>query len=306
MKNYLFIGGAGFIGSSIIKQIAKCDGSPNITVIEPPEADVARLKGVNVRLVRGTISDTWLIEQLIVRHHVGTVVHLVSGIGNDGTDEDYQRELRQVVQPTIELAKLCGERHVRLVYFSSGGAVYGESADGCSHRETDTPNPKSYYGMAKLIVESNLRFYHRISGLQYLILRPSNPYGPGQNTHGRQGLIAVALGRARDGQTLTVWGDGSQVRDYIYIDDLAKAVCAVMESGVQNETINIGGGEGLSVGDVIAHINDVCPQPLRVEYAQERQGDVAASVLDVARMRQFWHQPLTPIRSGIRTFWNSL
>ena len=127
-----------------------------------------------------------------------------------------------------------------------------------------------------------------------------NPYGPGQYTDGRQGLIATALSKIQAGQPVTVWGDGSAVRDYIYIDDLAKAACAIMRSCAENESINIGSGEGLTVKDVLGFINDVVTEPMTVQYGKERKGDVNHSVLDVTRMQQICQMRFTAMREGIR------
>lgn len=303
MENFLFIGGAGFIGSSIIHKMLQQDGSQNITVLEPPQADISRLKDCAVGLVRGTLDDTELIEQTIIERRITSVVHLVSSMTPDSGYYDYLTELCSVVRPTIRLLSLCSSRRIKLIYFSSGGAIYGESNDGRPFRETDRQNPISYYGLSKQIIEANIRFEHRVNGLQYLILRPSNPYGPGQNIHARQGLIAVAIGKLLDRQPITVWGDGSSVRDYIYIDDLACVVEKVLCSNVANEAINIGSGEGLSVKDILGHISDIATEPVRIQNAPIRKSDVKSVVLDTTRMRQLYHKPLTPIRQGIRNFY---
>lgn len=305
-NNYLFIGGAGFIGSAIIRQLQQNEGSPRITVLEPPHADISRLKGCNVRLVRGTLHDTELIDRLIADNHIGTVVHLVSTMVPCSTYDDFMTELFTVARPSIRLMELCAKRDVRLVYFSSGGAIYGESEDGKPFKESDKLNPISYYGLSKLLIEANIRFEHRVNGLRYLIMRPSNPFGPGQMTDGRQGLIATALGKIQAGHPVTVWGDGSAVRDYIYIDDLAKAACAVMRSCAINEAVNLGSGEGLSVKDVLGYINDVVARPVNLLFENMRKCDVTSVVLDTTRMRQIYPMPLTKMRKGIQMFYEQM
>ena len=305
MENFLFIGGAGFIGSSIIRQLPQEFGSPSITVLEPPHADVSRIMHSNVRLVRGTLHDTELIDKLITDNRITTVVHLVSTMKPSSTYEDYMTELFTVARPSIRLMVLCAKRDVRLVYFSSGGAIYGESEDGKPFKEGDALKPISYYGLSKALIEANIRFEHRVNGLRYLIFRPSNPYGPGQGTDKSQGLVAVALDRITAGEPVTVFGDGSAIRDYIYIDDLAKAVCAIMRSCAENEAINIGSGEGMTVKDMLAYIDDVVPFPVNVQYGERRKCDVSSVVLDNTRMRQIYTMPLTRTRQGIREFYGA-
>ena len=305
MENYLFLGGAGFIGSSIIRRMPKEMGSPNITVLEPEHGDISRLKECNVRVVRGTLKDTDTIEQIIARHHVTTVVHLVSTMTPVSSYEDYVDELHEVVIPTIEIMGICSRLGVKLVFFSSGGAIYGESQDCRPFKESTPLHPISYYGLSKLIIETNIRFEHRTNGLQYLILRPSNPFGPGQDIHGRHGIVAVAIGKILAGQPITVWGDGSARRDYIYIDDMADAACAIMRSCAVNEAVNIGSGTGLSVKDIIGYINDVVSEPVHVQYGKSRKGDVTSAVLDTTRMQQICPIRLTNIREGIRAFYTA-
>jgi len=306
MNGILFVGGAGFIGSAIIKELLAQDAQANIVVLVPPHAETSRLAGCKAEIIRGTLQDTELIDRIITDHGITRIVHLVSTMTPASSYEDYMQELYAVVRPSIRLMELCARRGIGIVYFSSGGAVYGESTDGQPLREDAPLRPISYYGLSKRLMESNIRFEHRVNGLQYLILRPSNPYGHGQRTDGRQGIIAVALGKVRAGKPVTVFGNGSAVRDYIYIDDLAKAVCAIMRSCAVNEAINIGSGTGLTVKDVLGFVGDVVDKPLHVQYADTRKQDVSRIVLDTTRMRQIYTQPLTGIRKGIKNFWEML
>lgn len=301
----LFLGGAGFIGSAIIKEMLAQDPLVHIVVLEPPHADTSRLNGCKAEIIRGTLQDTEHIDRIITEHAITRIVHLVSTMTPASSYEDYMQELYAVVRPSIRLMELCARRGIGLVYFSSC-AAYGESMNGQPLREDAPLRPISYYGLSKRLMESNIRFEHRVNGLQYLILRPSNPYGHGQRTDSRQGLIAVALGKVRAGQLVTIWGDGSAVRDYIYIDDLAKAVCAVMRSCAVNEAVNIGSGTGLTVKDVLGFVGDVVDKPMQVQYSQARKQDVSRVVLDTTRMRQIYTLPLTAIRKGVKMFWADL
>lgn len=294
--NFLLIGGAGFIGSHLVRHLM-ARGIKGITVMEPDGADVSRLDGCRARVVRGSLQDTELIDSIMYAEHITHVVHLVSAMTPGSGYHDYLKELSCVVRPTIRLIELCCRRDVKLVFFSSC-AVYGESADGQPSREDSPLSPISYYGLSKLLIEANIRFDHRVDGLRYLILRPSNPYGPGQSPDKQQGIVAVAMSRIRDRQPLTVWGDGSAVRDYIYIGDMADAAVSVI-LGAENEAVNIGSGEGLSVNDMLDYAADVAKQHIDIEYVKTRSGDVRRIVLDTARMRHFYGKPLTPVRKGI-------
>ncbi len=108
----------------------------------------------------------------------------------------------------------CASNHIEFVFLSSGGTVYGVKGGVIS--ENEPVAPISYYGLSKVQIEDLINFYHRRYNLNYLILRPSNPYGFGQNLYGKQGLIAVIIGKILSKESIVVFGDGTTIRDYIY------------------------------------------------------------------------------------------
>ena len=154
------------------------------------------------------------------------------------------------------------------------------------------------------MMENSIQFMHRTKGLKYLILRPSNPYGHGQNLYGKQGLVAVAIGRVLKNEAVEVWGDGSAVRDYIFIDDLAIVFKQLMNIDVINETLNIGSGRGYSVNDVLAFLKIVSHEDFRIEYKNPRSVDVSNMVLDLSRLKHYVNYEFTPFMDGIKQFYN--
>lgn len=303
MSNILFIGGAGFIGSSVIKNIVRSNNGYEVFVLEPEEADVRRLKGCPVRIFRGGISDTRLIENIIQNNKIDTIVHLVSTLLPGSSYEDYEKEFENVVFPTIKIAQLCSKNGIKFIFFSSGGTVYGNRSTLESFLEKDPKEPISYYGLSKQMIENSILFEHRVSGLNYLILRPSNPYGYGQNLYGKQGLIAVALGKVLKGDSIEIWGDGAAIRDYIYIDDLAEAVRQLIDLGVKNTTINIGSGKGYSVIQIINYIKEVVDEDVRVKYTLQRKVDVSNVILNSNLLLRVTDIQFTDIKDGIRNFY---
>ena len=172
--------------------------------------------------------------------------------------------------------------------------------------ETDPMAPISYYGWSKQMMENSILYVHRTAGLKYLILRPSNPYGHGQNIHARQGLIAVAMGKILAAEPIEVWGNGSNIRDYIYIDDLAEAVVQLLEKDVYNTTVNIGSGEGASINDIIHILRDVVDEEVKVDYKPARSVDVSHMILDTTRLRSYINMEFTPLKDGIELFYNDI
>lgn len=302
MDNILFIGGAGFIGSNIIAELVKNTGY-KIYVIEPALANVSGIEHLPVEILKGSISDIDMVETVLKANNIKKVVHLVSTMVPGCGYEEYKQEFEKVMFPTVRLMQYCSRNEIQFIYFSSGGTVYGERKTLKPFKEDDPKEPISYYGLSKQMIENSILFEHRTSGLQYLIIRPSNPYGHGQNLHGRQGLIAVALGKILSGEPITIWGDGGSVRDYIYIEDLAHIVAELLYENISNKTINIGSSKGYSVKEVIDIITEVVEEDLKVEYTLSRKNDVSNMILDTTLMKSMIDIDLTPLKDGIKKFY---
>lgn len=298
----LFIGGAGFIGSNLVKWFCE-NGSFEVTVIEPETASVMRLDGLQVEIVRVSLANVEVVEQIIANKRIDTVVHLVSTLIPGSGYEDFKRELTDMVFPSIRIMEYCARFDIKFVYFSSGGTVYGNRTTMQPFVETDDMAPISYYGWSKQMMENSILFKNRTEKLRYLIVRPSNPYGHGQNLYGRQGLVAVAIGKILNGQPVEVWGDGSAIRDYIYIDDLAEIFFRLIDNDVTNETVNIGSGRGYSVNDVLAFLKIISKVDFKILYENARPMDVSNMVLDTTKMLGKVNVCLTPMLDGISTFY---
>ena len=298
----LLLGGAGFIGSHLAKALSLREEHV-VSVLEPVSAPVDRIQHLPVHLYRGSLSDTELLETILVQESIQAVIHLVSTLVPGCGFADFEKEFEQVVAPSIRLMELCSKHHVKLVYFSSGGTVYGERSTFEPFTEKDTLAPISHYGWSKQMMEESIRYMHRTQGLRYLILRPSNAYGPGQNLHGRQGLIAVALGKALRKEAVSVWGDGIAVRDYIYIDDLVQATLSLLgKEDAFDKTFNVGSGVGYSVNDILRILKEISGLEVSVHYLPARQEDVSHVVLAIDKIRKMIDfQPLG-IQEGIQRF----
>lgn len=306
MQTILILGGAGFIGASLVRKYLG-DKGWRVVVLEPEAADLSRLEPFagRLELVRGTLDDTALIADVIDRYGVDVAVHLVSTLIPGSSLDHFLKETERVINPSASLFRLCAEKKVKLVFFSSGGTVYGNNG-GRPHREDDTRKPVSYYGLSKSIIEDLVYFEHRRSGLDFLIVRPSNAYGPGQKPGGQQGLIAVAAGKALRGEVLQIWGDGKAVRDYIYVEDLADAVFRLIGSGLSCETVNVGSGKGYQVNDVLSILGSHLDKPLKVEYVGKRNVDVDSIVLDCTKIGSLIDFRPMGLEEGIKRFADSI
>lgn len=300
--NILFIGGAGFIGSSLVCRFCR-DRRYQVLVIEPEFANISRLNGMQVKIIRESLSNVESIERIISENGIDTVVHLVSTLIPGSGYDDFNKEFGNMIFPSIRLMEHCAKNDVKFIYFSSGGTIYGNRKTLQPFVETDDMAPISYYGWSKQMMENSILFKNRTEGLRYLIVRPSNPYGHGQNLYGKQGLVAVSIGKIMDGKPVEVWGDGSAIRDYIYIDDLAEIFFQLIDKDINNDTVNIGSGRGYSVNDVLAFLKIISKTDFKIIYENARPMDVSNMVLDTTKMLEKVDIKLTPMLEGISTFY---
>lgn len=305
-SNILFIGGAGFIGANLLKDFVKKDRY-NLFVLEPPFANISKLQPIEkeITIFKGALADYDLLQSLLENHSIDIVIHLVSTLVPGSSYEDYKREFENIIFPTIRLMGLCAEKEIKFVYFSSGGTVYGNNSHE-KFTETDIREPISYYGLSKQIIEDSILFEHRRGNLRYLIVRPSNPYGPGQSLNGVQGLIAVAMGRILANEPIIIWGDGSTIRDYIFIDDLVKYTFELIEKEIENEIINIGSGTGYSIKDILSHIENIVKENIIIKYESSRSVDVSSVILDISKLQSIVKSNYTGIEEGIKKFYNEV
>lgn len=307
MKNILFVGGAGFLGSNIVAHLQEYK-EYNIFILEPEFATLHRISGLNVTVYRGELANLDELKTILLENEIDTIIHLVSTLIPGSSFDDYQREFTNVLYPSVRLMEFCCEQNIKFVYFSSGGTIYGDrKGDIVPFSEGSSMAPISFYGWSKQMMENSILFMNRTQNLKYLIIRPSNPYGKGQNLHGKQGLIAVALGKILAGESVQVWGDGSTVRDYIYIDDLGKGVVDILrDDTIVNETINIGSGVGYSINEIIEVLKNTVKEDVAVEHIAARQVDVSSVVLDITKLNSLITFHPRSIEEGIKKFYKEV
>lgn len=217
---------------------------------------------------------------------VEAVVQLVStsspGMKNDHAIDD----ILENVVPHVEFLRSCVQAGVkRYVFLSSGGTIYGPGAP-VPTPETAPTNPINSYGITKLIVETYIRMHGHVDGLDHVILRVANPFGPGQQFRKGQGLIAAILERKQKGLPVRIFGDGRAMRDYVFIDDVIDAIEASLNlPGNPRHVVNIGSGSVRSVIEVVEAIEAATGQHFDREYVETRSTDVDIAGLDITRAK---------------------
>jgi UDP-glucose 4-epimerase len=284
LKRCLVLGGRGFIGSHLVDALlargypVRCFDRPHIA----PLSD-AHLSNPNFELYEGDlVSEADLVEAL---NGCDICYHLVSTTLPKSSNADPVFDVESNLLGTVRLLTHAVRYGVKKVIFvSSGGTVYGIPAQ--------TPIPESHptdpicsYGITKLAIEKYLGLFKQLHGLDCTVLRISNPFGERQRTHSSQGAVAVFLGKVLRGEPVEIWGDGSVVRDYIYISDVIDALLAALDRTVTENIFNIGSGRGHSLNDVIDTIEKVTGHSAVRRYTPSRAFDVPTSVLCIERAK---------------------
>lgn len=228
------------------------------------------------------------------------IFQLVSTNVPSTSNADPHRDVSENLLPMLRLLdamKSCGVG--RIVFPSSGGTVYGEPVYAPLDERHPT-HPIVSYGATKLAIEHFLSIYQRIHGISPVILRITNPYGPGFRFDSPQGAVGHFLHRSLARQPITVWGTGRIIRDYIYIDDVVDAFVAALHYCGPLNTFNVSTGVGASLLDILQEIENVLQRPLDIEFKDSRSFDVSSNVLsnELARKELGW-TPSTDLPSGI-------
>ncbi|MEQ9394236.1 NAD-dependent epimerase/dehydratase family protein [Haliea sp.] len=237
---------------------------------------------------------------------VDAVVYLAAASTPGSTAGKPSAELGGNLVPLVAtLEALQAQPSTPLVYFSSAGALYDERTAVAS-READLPRPRSYHGAAKVAAEHFIGAWARQFGGSATIIRPSNVYGPGQEERTGFGIVPSALGCIRRGATLTVWGNGSAVRDYLYIDDLVSLTLAALEQPPAGDvrTLNGASGESASLNQLFSLAEQVSGNKLQRKHVESRAVDASRVTItaDCAHQALGW-QPVVPLAEGLKRTW---
>lgn len=295
----LVIGGCGFIGSHVV-DVMKDRGRQVRVLDRRPEAFRPPVPGVEY--LTGDLSDTAFLTEALLG--VDAVIHLASSTVPQTSNLDPVADISDNLIGTVRLLEVMRALGLRdLVYLSSGGTVYGiPQTDPVS--EDHPLQPVSSYGIVKSAVEKYLHMYNHLYGFRAAALRASNPYGPRQGHSGVQGVIGTYLWKAARGEQIEVWGDGSIVRDFIHVRDLADLCDLAIGSG-QTGVFNVGAGEGMSINQIVAAVSKAIGRPLDPIYKPGRAFDVPRVVLDISRAQAaFGWSPRTTLEDGIAEAWN--
>jgi UDP-glucose 4-epimerase len=293
----LVLGGGGFLGGHLVEILQQSGYSVRVFDRVPRRScsfDLSR----QTEWYEGDFGNRGDVAEALKDCDV--VFHLVATTLPRTSNEDPAHDLESNLLPTVRFLDLARDANVRrVVYSSSGGTVYGvpRMVPVPEHHPTQ---PLCSYAIHKLATEQYLHLYHSLYGLEYCVLRLANPYGERQRSDSSQGAVAVFLDLALRGEEVTVWGDGSTVRDYVYVGDVARAFCQAAFLDMPIGLFNVGSGQGQSVNELLAAIESLLGRPVKRRYVEGRPFDVPINVLDISHAAQdLQWAPRVSFREGL-------
>lgn len=291
--NVLVLGAAGFIGTNLTIQLSQ--NKENIITLVDKNKNwfVNEEKHYNSEVIIKE-SSLDLNMDFSVLENQDVVYHLVSSNVPTTSNQHISQDIQANVLFSSSLFDACVKNGVKkVVFISSGGTVYGKEV-ACPLSENTPTNPISSYGVQKLTIEKLMYLYNYMYGLDYRIIRLANPYGPYQRPNGVLGAVTTFTYKALKGEEIQVYGDGSVIRDFIYIDDAIRGILNIVKGESEHHIFNLGCGYGTSIKEVIETIEAVLKLRVNVLYQKGRAVDVPVNYLDISRYEKNYGK-LNPI-----------
>lgn len=296
----LVTGGAGFIASHISDALMASGHS----VVVLDNLSSGRIENLNsdAHFVQGDIRDKAFIDLLFQEHRFDIVNHHAAqmDVRKSVTDPVFDAETNIV--GSINLLEASREHSVkRFIFASTGGAIYGEQ-DYFPADEDHATRPESPYGIAKRSVELYLHYYLKVHGLAHTIFRYANVYGPRQDPHGEAGVVSIFTNALLAGKQCTIFGDGKQTRDYVFVGDVVRAHLLALEKNIRSETFNISTGIETDVNQLFFMLSNILTggkaQPA---YSGARKGELLRSVCSAAKAEKLlgW-KPQRELEDGLK------
>lgn len=292
----LVTGGCGFIGTALVRALhARGD---RVAVLDTrgafPEPEVASIVG-DVRDPEA--------RQSALAEQTDAIVHLAARTSVLGSLQAPEETFAVNASATMALLELARMRGVQRFVFTSTNAVVGAgTGDGELIDERSTLRPLTPYGASKAAAEMAIQGYAAAYGVGAATLRLTNVYGPGMGEAGKDSIVARLLRLDADGGALEVYGDGGQVRDYVYVDDVVRALTGGIDGGF-SETVVLGAGRSVSVLELVTLAGQAAGRELPVRHGAARGGEMRAVRVDISRARELGIAPRVDLGEGLRETW---
>ena len=294
----LVTGGAGFIGSNIVDELI--EKKHKVVIVD--NLATGNIKNVNkkAKFYKVSVCDKKKIDEIFKKEKIDIVIHHAAQLDVRKSVEDPCFDADVNIKGALNILEACKNTKVKKIIFaSSGGTIYGE----CGTKAPDEKafaNPLSPYGVAKLSVEHYIKAYSALYGLKYTILRYANVYGPRQDVNGEAGVVAIFIGRMSKNKEFFIFGDGKQLRDYVYVKDVVSANIKSLTKG-NNEVINIGTNKTTSVTKLAQELSKIIGYKNKPVFKPKRNGELFKSFLNISKAKKVlgW-EPKVDIIKGLK------
>ncbi len=304
-KKILVTGGAGFIGSNLVDRLAPQNRVivlDNLSTGLPSNLDKSKAQ---ITFVKGDILDKALLKDIVAE--VEFIFHLAAHVGNIKSIKEPDVDMEINIRGTLNLLEACRQAKIQRLVYSSSGAIFGE----CKYLPIDEEhplNPESPYAVSKLAAEKYCFAFHKVYGLPTTAVRYFNVYGPRQDTREYANAISIFLSRTKQGKPLTIFGDGEQTRDLVFIQDVVSAnILAATQPAAVGQIFNIATGQATSINQIAELIKQVSAKASPIIYADPRAGEVIHSRATIEKARKLLgYNPQTSLKEGLLLTWQDM
>lgn len=299
MQKVLITGGAGFIGANTTDKLLKnnykiviIDNLSSGTIKNLPESKDLELYKLNIE------KDN--IEEVFEKEQPDFVIHLAAQTSVNYSVLNPYIDANINIMASIRLIEICKKYNIKKFVTASSAAVYG-NPKYIPIDEFHPAEPMSYYGLSKLVMEK----YIRLSGIPYIIFRFSNAFGPKQKSSNESGVIAIFNKAMRENKPINIFGNGEQIRDFIYVADITDIFLKTLKSDIKNEIINFSTNKGISINYLFNKMSELYNYNYRANYLPERTGDIKDSILSNKKaIELFGNLEFTSLQSGLNALKN--
>lgn len=302
MIKCVIFGGNGFIGSHLAERLAE-NGYEVCTFDRSRKESIKRNDlQKNIKWIKGNFFDDKAVMDAL--EDVDYVFHYISTTNPATAIKDPIYDIESNIIGSVKLFQSCIKTGVKKIIFSSsGGTIYGDPAV-VPVKEIYPCNPVNPYAIGKLTIEKYLYYFKYLYGTDYKIIRYSNPYGERQNPYSNQGVISIFLNKIKHGEKPIIYGDGSAIRDYIYIQDAIDATLEILRKKTNSDVFNVGSGIGTSIRELIELMSEVVGKNVEPEFKESPPTYIPKIILDISRIKQeIGWEPTWNLRRGIERTW---
>ncbi len=302
-KKWVVSGGAGFIGSCLVR--ALLEQKQQVTVLDNfSTSSITSLKDIRsqIRIIRGSVLDEKKLR--LAFQGADYVLHLAAEASVAQSFQNPASTMQTNVEGTAYVLQQAHLANVKKVLFISSSSVYGMGGK-TARVETSRLNPLSPYAMSKLLGEDLCRFYARTYGLEVVIARCFNIYGPTQPADSAYAAVLSKWAKlAKQDSTLHINGDGMQTRDFLHVQDAARALLKIVKKGKTGQVYNVGSGKSITLLQTVKLLERAAEKPLKISFQAPREGDVRFSCANISKLRDLGFAPKITLEKGLKEFFS--